>query len=58
MFLVGQQVQITPKSAEARQFWAYVDGRKGTVSGMNNGLVEVKADGLTLYVEPENLTHV
>lgn len=57
MFLVGQRVQITPKTAEARKFWEYVDGRTGNVEGVNNGLIIVKSGEQTFFVEPENLTH-
>lgn len=60
MFLAGQQVQITPKNAEARKFWAFVDGWCGRVEGMNTGRVVVvcqRDDGpKTLFVEPDNLT--
>lgn len=58
MFWVGDKVQIVA----ADDFYAFCDGWRGVVSGMNNGLVEVKCqrpDGeKTLYVRPGELSPV
>ena len=63
MFLIGEQVQITPRTKEAREFWAFVDGWHGEVRGaMAGGRMVVvcdREDGpKQFYVEPENLTKV
>lgn len=56
MFLVGDPVQITPRSPEAKKFWGFVSGWCGEVGGMNNGAVVVHAHGKTFFVEPANVT--
>lgn len=56
MFLVGDPVQITPKTREAQAFWAFVDGWHGTVAGYNLGNVEVhctRPDGMKTFFVPE-----
>lgn len=58
MFLVGANVQV----AAADDFFAFCDGWRGVVHGVNNGLVEVRCtrqDGVkTLFVPPEQLVRV
>lgn len=60
MFLIGQKVQITPKTQAAKAFWAFVEGWTGVVEGVNTGHYVVVCHGLdtprTFFVEPENLT--
>lgn len=58
MFLSGDTVQIAPSTVEARKFWAFVDGWIGTVRGINNGHIEVEAQGKIFFVQPENLKKV
>lgn len=62
MFLVGNHVQVTPKSREDKEFWAFFDGYRGVVRGMNNGFVEVVCQHpegpKTLFIQPENLTAI
>jgi len=57
VFRVGDLVLITAKD----DFFAFVDGWPGRVSGFNNGLVEVKCqreDGeKTFYVPADQLRH-
>lgn len=54
--LVGHSV-VVDASKEAG--WGYVDGWRGVVTGINNGLYEVtctRSDGMkTLYIPPELL---
>jgi hypothetical protein len=57
MFLVGDHVQITPKTKEAKAFWGFVDGWIGTVQGYNLGNVEVvcrRDDGIKTFYVPDD----
>lgn len=60
MFLVGQKVSIHDDGTEK---WAYCDGWRGTVQGVNNGLYQIECDRggafpLTLYIPPALLSPV
>lgn len=63
MLMVGDSVQITPRTQDARAFWAFVDGWHGTVRGAGQGgrfvVVCQREDGpKTFYVEPDSLTKI
>ena len=52
MFLIGQKVQIVA----ADDFFAFVDGWRGNVTGYNSGQVEVtciREDGPKVFYVPE-----
>ncbi|MFZ3219670.1 MAG: hypothetical protein WA174_06525 [Rhodoferax sp.] len=60
MFQVHDKVMVTPKGAQWREFFAFVDGWRGEVTGWNNGFVMVvcqQQEGpKTLFVPPDCLT--
>ena len=60
MLLVGQQVSVHD---DGTGDWAYCDGWRGVVQGVNNGLYQVVCDRggdfpLTLFVPPGLLSPV
>lgn len=61
MFQKGDRVMVTPRSAENRKFFEFVDGWRGVVAGLNNGFYQVdclnpQGQAVTLFVPPDCLT--